>query len=182
MKTVPLIASTVLLLTTLTACGGSDKSAQTVLAPSPVATPVPTPGLVGRGAFAIRDISPAPGATLGVGDCRVGNVSRACADQWRGTFDVTVDLEMTNAVLTVAFYDGDRLCGYAANTADIVPAGSPVSFSIDRIFLFDEYSLTEPCQLPATTNRMELVLWSDASRWSNTLREKFDHSYTFSQS
>jgi hypothetical protein len=84
---------------------------------------------------------------------------------------------MTNAVLTLSFYDADRLCGYGANTSDIVPAGSLVSFTIDRIYLSDEYALVHPCELPAATNRMRVE--SDSSLWTTTLRAEFDNAYTF---
>jgi hypothetical protein len=173
----------VFLVAILSACAGSDKSSPIAPSPLPVVAPtIPPPaGGVGRGTIAISGINPADGATLGVGECRSGAFARTCTDEWSGTFEIAVDLEMTNAVLTAGFYDGDRLCGYGANTTDIVPAGSPVSFTIDRIVLSDDYSLEPWCQLPVTTHRMELLLWSDSSRWTNSLRQKFEHSYTFSQ-
>ena len=93
-----------------------------------------------------------------------------------------VDREMTNAVLTAHFYDGQTRCGYGAGTLDMVPAGERVSFSVARIFLSDEFgSFAAPCRLPATTNRIEVELWSDASSWTNTLRQEFATAYTFSE-
>ena len=91
-----------------------------------------------------------------------------------------VDREMTNPVLTVRFYDGQTKCGYGAGTLDIVPAGERVSFSAARIVLSDEFgTFAQPCPLPATTNRIEVELWSDSSTWTNTLVQVFEQSYTF---
>ena len=132
----------------------------------------------------MREVSPAAGTTLAVqSGCPAISVMRICTDSWRGTFDVMVDREMTNAVLTVRFYDGQTRCGYGAGTLDIVPAGERVSFSVARIFLSDEFGtfLPAPCRLPATTNRIEVELWSDFSSWTNTLRQEFATAYTFSE-
>jgi hypothetical protein len=104
-----------------------------------------------------------------------------CTDEWRGTFDVMVDREMTYAVLTVSFYDGQTMCGYGGKMLDIVPAGTTVSFTANWIFLSDEFGTFEqPCPLPATTNRIEAVLWSDSGTWTNTLIQEFEGGYTFS--
>jgi hypothetical protein len=107
---------------------------------------------------------------------------RTCTDKWRGTFDVTVDREMTWPVLTVRFYDGQTLCGYGASSLDLVPAGTRVSFTAERIVLSDEFgTFKQPCRLPATTNRIEVELWSDSSTWTNTLIQVFEGGYTFSE-
>ena len=103
-----------------------------------------------------------------------------CTDKWHGTFDVTVDREMTNAVLTVRFYDGQRWCGYGAGVLDVVPAGRRVAFSVQRIVVRDDW-LPQPCRFPATTNRIEAELWSDSSTWTNTLIQGFEGGYTFSE-
>ena len=106
---------------------------------------------------------------------------RDCADAWQGAFDVLVDREMTHAVLTVGFYDGGTICGYAAGTMEIVPAGERVTFTARRIFLSDEFgTFTPPCSLPATTTRLVAELWSDSSSWANTLTREFDGiTYSF---
>jgi hypothetical protein len=103
---------------------------------------------------------------------------QVCTDKWHGIFDVTVDREMTYAVLTVRFYDGQTKCGYGAGVLDIVPAGRPVSFSVEWVVLADVW-LAQPCRLPATTNRIEAELWSDSSTWTNTLVQVFEGRYTF---
>jgi hypothetical protein len=172
-----------ILTAVLSACSLSDTAAPSApsspLAPVPPSPP-PASG-PGTGTIAIRELSPAPGTKLAVqSHCPAGSVTRMCTDQWRGTFDVMVDREMTNAVLTVSFYDGQTICGYGANTLDIVPAGGRVSFSVSRIYLSDEFgTFAQPCPLSATTNRIEVELWSDWSTWTNTLVQVFDESYTF---
>lgn len=173
------------LMAVLSACSELDRS--TPIAPSapvaPIAPPTGGPGPrgPGTGTIAIRELSPAPGTTLAVqSHCPAGSVTRMCTDLWRGTFDVTVDREMTNAVLTVSFYNGQTICGYGANVLDIVPTGERVSFSVGRIVLSDEFgTFAQPCPLPATTNRIEVELWSDLSTWTNTLVQVFENPYTF---
>jgi hypothetical protein len=175
------------LLVCLSACRGSDTTTPTgpTTLPVPPAAPAPPfPGAgPGQGTITIRELNPAAGATLAVrNDCPAGRGTRVCTDQWRGTFDVTVDREMTNAVLTVSFYDGQTICGYGASTMDIVPLGQRVSFNVVGISLSDEFgTFAAPCPLPATTNRIQVELWSDFSSWTNTLIREFEDGYTFSQ-
>jgi hypothetical protein len=179
-KRVPLA----LILMVFSACSGPDEPTPTApSAPSVPSSPVPpippTRG-PGSGTIAIHELSPALGATLAVqSDCPPGQL--LCTDKWQGTFDVTVDRAMTNAVLTVSFYDGQTKCGYGAGTLDIVPAGERVAFNVHWLVVQDRF-LAEPCRLPAITNRIEVVLWSDASSWTNTLIQVFEGGYTLSDS
>jgi hypothetical protein len=173
-----------ILVVVLSACSGSDSAMPTApsapSSPSAPALPSPPTSGPGSGTIFIRELSPAAGATLMVrSDCPAGHVTRVCAEDWRGTFDVLVDRDMTNAVLTVYFYDGQTTCGYTAGTLDIVPAGKRVSFSVYPIVVKDGW-FAQPCRLPFTTHRIEAVLWSDFSTWSNTLVQVFEGSYTFS--
>jgi hypothetical protein len=125
------------------------------------------------------DSSPAAGASLLVGECLSGNITRTCADGWRGTFDVSLDRDMVWAVLSVGFYEGPVLCGYAADVQPLVPAGQTVTFRPSRIFLSDEFgTFPSPCRLPATTTRMAAVLWSDAD-WTTQLTQEFSDSYSY---
>jgi hypothetical protein len=185
MKSTKQVPLALILVAVLSACSGSDKATPTApSAPSSPSAPVPpsppTSG-PGSGTIAIRELSPAPGATLVVrSDCLAGHVTGVCAENWRGAFDVLVDREMPNAVLTVRFYDGQTKCGYGAGTLDIVPAGTRVSFSVHGVVVKDEW-LAQQCRLPATTNRIEAELWSDSSTWTNTLIQVFEGGYTFSE-
>jgi hypothetical protein len=173
-------------LVTFSACGGTG--GVTPIGPSAAGPPPTPPSPVtqgqGHGTITIREFSPRSGATLAVHDgCGSGRVTHRCADNWRGTLDVVVDREMTYPVLVVRFYDGARLCGYGANTRNVVPADTSVSFDVSLIWLSDEFgTFTQPCQLPATTTRMVAELWSDSSSWSNTLIQELPAAtYTFAE-
>ena len=88
---------------------------------------------------------------------------------------------MTNAVLVMRFYDGDRLCGLTADTRDVVRAGTPESFALSSIRLASGAPSLDnsPCPLPLRTTRLEVELWSDWSTWSNTLKMGIPGEYTF---
>jgi len=153
------------------------------VAPAPAPPAPPSPAGPGRGTIVIGELTPAVGATLAVqSECPGGRVTRVCTDSWRGRFEVTVDREMTYAVLTVTFYDGETKCGYGASTMDVVPVETRVSFTVERIFLSDEFGTFDaPCRLPATANRIRAELWSDSSSWTNTLIQDFATAYRFSE-
>ena len=165
----------------LSACGSSTPTAPsrpTVVTPAPA--PSPAPPSAARGEITIREISPGSGATLTVRACDSGNITRICTDQWRGTFEVVMDGGMSNAVLTVSFYNGPTRCGYAADTRDVVTAGSRVLFSPSMIYLSDDYGMpVPPCPFPANTTRMVAELWSDSD--NTTLRQEFANVYTFAE-
>ena len=181
------VAVGVMLLALVSGCG-SDTTPPTAPSLPPVEpTPAPAPPAPpsagpGQGTIVIGGLTPAGGATLAVqSECPAGRVTRVCTDNWRGTFEVTLDREMTYAVLTVTFYDGETKCGYGANTMDVVPVDTRVSFTVERIFLSDEFGTFAPCRLPATANRIRVELWSDSSSWTNTLIQDFAMAYTFSE-
>jgi hypothetical protein len=86
---------------------------------------------------------------------------------------------MVWAVLSVGFYEGSTLCGYAADVQQLVPAGQTVTFRPSWISLSDEFgTFPSPCRLPAATTRMVVVLWSDAD-WTTQLTQEFSGGYTF---
>jgi hypothetical protein len=112
-----------------------------------------------------------------VSDC----AGRPCVERFRSSVDVVVDRDMTNAVLVMRFYDGDRLCGLTADTRDVVRAGKPESFALSSIRLASGAPSLDnsPCPLPLRTTRLEVELWSDWSTWSNTLKMGLPTEYTF---
>ena len=187
MKRPLLVAAGFALSALVTACG--DTGSGTPTAPSQElatqsAAPKPPPQnsaarSAATGSISMIGSSPGTGASLLVGECRFGNVTRACADGWRGTFNVSLDRDMVWAVLSVGFYEGTVLCGYAADVVERVSAGQTVTFRPSWISLSDEFgTFSSPCRLPATTTRMVAVLWSDAD-WSTQLTQEFPGSYTF---
>jgi hypothetical protein len=165
----------------LAACSGGDVSTPSAPSTASAAAPAAGSGL-GQGTVTIRELTPQSDSKLLVDyNCSAGGVTRVCSDTWHGTFDVLVDRPITYAVLTARFFANQILCGYGAMTADLIPAGSRVSLTVKRIYLSDEFAtFAQPCGLPATTNRIEVELWSDSSSWTNTLVQSFDHRYTFS--
>src|SRR5262245_44181561 len=118
MRSTQQLHAALIVVAVLSACSRSDKPTPTSLsAPSSPSAPLPPspPSGRGSGTLVIRELSPAAGATLVVrSDCPAGNGTRVCVENWRGIFDVMVDREMTNAVLTVSFYDDQTKCGYSA--------------------------------------------------------------------
>lgn len=185
MRRITRLPLALILVAVLSACRGSDYATPTAPSP-PSSPPVPVPPSAptsgpGSGTIAVGELSPAPGARLAVrSDCPAGSGTQMCIEQWRGTFDVIVDREMTNAVLNVRFYDGHTICGYGTTGFYVLPAGTHVSFTVTRIVLADEFgTFTQPCRLPATTNRIEAILWSDHGNWTNTLTQVFEGGYTF---
>jgi hypothetical protein len=172
------------LLTFSAACSGSSQMTPTApSAPPPPPQslqPTSTPPGPGSGTVTIREFSPNPGATLTVTDCPGIPATQRCAGQWRSTVDVLVDRDMTNAVLVMRFYEGDRLCGLSANTTDIVRAGIRETFILSSITLSSgDPGLKSPCQLPTRTTRIEVELWSDLSSWTNTLKMGLPSTYAF---
>jgi len=188
MKKTHQVPLALVLLVVLSACSESHYSAPMApTAPTAVfgpSAPAPPNG-PGSGTIAIRGLSPAPGTTLTVqSDCPAffpGYPLQTCTDKWHGTFEVTIDREMTYAQLIVSFFDGQTKCGFGFAVLDVVPAGRPVSFSIHRVVVVKDDSPAQPCRLPVTTNRIEAELWSDSSTWTNTLIQLFEGGYTFSE-
>lgn len=140
---------------------------------------VPTSPSSATGAIVMVSSSPASGASLSVRTCQFGGVTRSCADGWVGTFNVSFSGELRYPVLTVAFYSGDVLCGYAADMRDRITAGQTVTFRPTWISLSDEFgTFSRACALPATTTRMVAVLWSDDD-WTTQISQEFTTTYKF---
>ena len=182
------LVSAIVLLTCVAACGDAGTTSPT--GPSSlqtserrVSTPpprlVPTSRSPASGAIEMVSSSPASGASLPVRSCQFGAVARSCADGWVGTFNVSLSGELRYPVLTVAFYSGNVLCGYAADVKDRITAGQTVTFRPTWISLSDEFgTFSQACALPATTTRMVAVLWSDDD-WTTLISQEFTTAYKF---
>ena len=187
MAWVPRVAAVGSLLFTLSACSSSNPAGpapgQTTTAnPTPTVGPPPptaTPPAISIGTIKLVSVSPDPGASLPVQRCIVNGLPRECAG-WNGAFEVTLAGEIEWPVLTVSFYDGTKLCGYAAATVGAsLPAGVPKTFQPSRISLTDEWGTFQPpCALPAKATRMVAELWTDAN-WNFSIRQEFAFQYTF---
>ena len=169
---------------TPTAPTGPPSTEAATPAPPPPPLPSPpdsTPRPPATGTITMIGSSPGFGASLLVGECRFGNVTRTCVDGWQGTFTVSLDRDLVWAVLSVGFFEGPILCGYAADVQQLVPAGQTVTFRPSRISLSDEFgSFPTSCRLPATTTRMVAVLWSDAD-WTTQLTQELSGSFIFTR-
>ena len=182
------LVSAIISLTFVSACGDAGTTSLTepsslptsdrgVLAPPPRL--VPTSQSSGTGAIEMVSSSPGSGASLTVRSCQFGAATRSCADGWDGTFNVSLNSELRYPVLTVAFYSGDVLCGYAADVKDRITAGQTVAFRPRSISLSDEFgTFSQACALPATTTRMVAVLWSDDD-WTTQISQQFTTTYKF---
>lgn len=177
-----------LLLFVLSACGGSDTGLPTGPGPirsggegsPPPTTPPPAqPPSSTTGTIALVGVTPEPGTSLTVAPCSRGGALRECAGAWSGMFEVTVNGAVESPVLTVRFYDGSTLCGYAGYSWDaVLPAGA-ATFHPKTIYLTDEFgTFSPPCALPAKATRMVAELWTEADG-TFSVKQEFPISYTF---
>jgi hypothetical protein len=172
-------------LTFVSACGDTNITSPSARQASESGVSAPPPALqptsqsLATGAIEMASSSPASGASLSVRSCQFGAVTRSCAAGWVGTFNVSLSRELRYPVLTVAFYSGNVLCGYAADIKDRITAGQTVTFRPTWISLSDEFgTFLQACTLPATTTRMVAVLWSDDD-WTTQIRQEFATAYRF---
>ena len=191
MARVPRIATVFSLVFALSACSGSDpvgpapvqtrppNPSPTIDPPPPPPPPTTVPPALPTATIKLVGMSPDPGASLTVEGCVVNGLPRDCAS-WSGAFEVTLTGEIRWPVLTVGFYDGAKLCGYAAATVGAtLPVGVPVTFQPSSISLTDEWgSFNPPCVLPAKATRMVAVLWTD-DNWNFLVTQEFPVHYTF---
>lgn len=189
MARVPYAATVLPIILLLAGCSGPDRVPPTGPGPAqppgetttppapPVPAPQPTPTTTGT--INLLRVSPDAGASLVVGTCRVGSVTRECAADWKGTFDVTVDRDVRDPVLTVSFFQGETRCGYAAASLTSVAAGVPTTFVPSTIFLTDEWGTPTPrCEFPARPTRLVAEFWTDADGTVG-LKQEFALAYTF---
>ena len=189
MTRMPYVATALPIIFLLAACNGPDRVTPTGPGPAqpagetttppapPVPAPQPTP--TSTGTITLLRVSPDAGASLVVATCLVGNITRECAADWSGTFDVTVDRDVQYPVLTVSFYEGETRCGYAATTLTSLAAGVPTTFVASKIFLTDEWGTPTPrCEFPARPTRVVAELWTDADGTVG-VKQQFALAYTF---
>jgi hypothetical protein len=134
------------------------------------------------------------GSTLTVHDCGPawsGIAGRhVCTEAWRGAFDVVVNRDVDDAVITVTFEGPSGRCGiiYVSDLAFAAGRERPVSTST-ALFLtnepegYDNLAVVQYCDLPTTTQRIVVQLWDrrggPGSAAFPLLRQQFDYTYTF---
>ena len=163
------------LLIGLAGCGRTP----TQPSPPPSQPPAPTPVTV-NGEITIASISPEPGATVHVRFC-ADDSPRVCADQPRATFEVLVDQNIPEAVLTVNFGG----CGSARTPVTSLTAGVRTALSISAIDLSDDSlhdgNPTLLCELPAVSVRTLVSLWREGQPRTPVLTRQFDQTYVFAK-
>ena len=179
MKTPAYLAAALVTLLAVSACDGPS-ARNSVPNPSPTAPSAPAP----QGEITVRSITPGSGATLTVRRCEWYPLYvDFCADRSPMTFDVQYGAHVSEAVVTVGFYNGSQRCGlaYSAMPGPGLTAGSDaVSFTASTISLSDEdHPLL--CPLPATTTRMVVQLWERDRPAVPLLTKEFGHTYTFTE-
>ena len=167
------ILPVILALASVAGCGGRAATAPT----SP--PPPPGPGATNvNGEITIASISPAPGAMVHVRLC-ADDSPRVCADQPRATFEVLVDQNIPEAVLTVNFGG----CGSARTPVTSLTAGVRTALSISAIDLSDDSlhdgNPTLFCELPAVSVRTFVSLWRSGQPATPLLTRQFEQTYVF---
>jgi hypothetical protein len=166
--------------------GCSGAGGVTATGPSPVTSagpsaPAPT---AARGDIRIASITRASGSTIAVGDCGSATMPipgrHICSDQWGATFEVDIDSDIADAVLSVSLQDGAARCADAYSRYQPVAAGSRTSFSTSgSLYLTYEgdAGVVVNCTVPRTTTKMIVALWRRGNAAVPVLRQEFDVTY-----
>ena len=170
------ILPVILALASVASCGGRGATT-----PTPPPPPPPGPGATNvNGEITIASISPEPGATVHVRLC-ADESTRFCADQPRTTFEVLVDQDIPDAVLTVNFGG----CGSARTPVTSLTAGVRTALSTSVIDLsgdsplHDGSAATLFCELPAVSVRTFVSLWRSGQPATPLLTRQFEQTYVF---
>jgi hypothetical protein len=175
-----LLALAVFLATT--SCTGPTTPSPGLSQQSASTSPSPSSALVPLTAeITMTSVAPSSGATITVGKCFTDS-ARLCSHEFLSSFNVQVNQELQNLVLTVSFWDTARRCGYAADIRDGLAANTSASLAPSVAFLSWEQSSQafQPCSLPVTTTRLVAELWTQHDHRSISTRE-FAGTYTFIQ-
>ena len=110
MKRAALVASSLVAVATLAACGGGGGMPSPTTPTTPTA-PASQPRSV-QGNITLRTIAPSSGATLPVRECYNSSYNAGfkdlCADLLQMTVDVELANSVSNAVVTARFYRGSQ--------------------------------------------------------------------------
>ena len=164
-------------LASVAGCGGSDR-ALTPTQPSPPSGGAGSTNV--NGEITMAAIRPDPGATVHVRPCAPAS-TRFCADQPQATFDVLVDRDIPDAVLTVNF----GACGIASTSVTALTAGRRTPLTINVIDLSDDGPFHDGigaalfCDLPAASGRMLVSLRRSGQPATSLLTREFAYSYAF---
>ena len=170
--------------------GGCSGTTRPVSPTSPTASPTATsPASQTIGGFiAVAGVTHPSGSTLTVHRCEQAFTGIAgdhiCKDDWFVAFDVVLDRDVSDAVLTVFLEDGRERCGETLITGQNFGAGrSRLVSTTSSLYLtyepegYDDLRVTQRCTLPRTTNRMVVQIWNPHSPAVPLIRREFDFVY-----
>lgn len=186
-----------LLTVVLLGCGGSESglpippTSPSVSVPAPTPTP-PAPPV--QGGISLTTVTHPSGSTLAMDDCGPSWTGipghHVCTEEWRGTFEVTVNRDVADAVITVTFEGPQGRCGIVYLTGlaffggreQFVSTSAPLFMTYEPEG-YDNMSVVRYCDVPTTTERLVVQLWDRGggvgSAANPLLRKEFDYAYTF---
>ena len=172
-------------------CGGTDAASPTAPSPMPAvaappAVPPREPNPVVNGDIRVASLTHPSGSTLSVRDCGAfftGGGSHICNDEWRGAFDVIVDRDLSNMVMTVHFMGDSGRCGeiyvsgqsFLANRERLVSTESGLFLT----YISESAEIVPYCVPPQTTRRLLVQLWDPRHPAVPLLRREFSYTATF---
>jgi hypothetical protein len=163
----------------LTGCNGTVDSPVAPSGSSGVPSgPPPAPPLPPEiaGTIVVRSIAPEPGTTLIVQNCSFAgpDFPYLCADQLRLAFDLQVDQDIPNGVLSALFTAAGSTCALSSERVTLT-AGTQTTIRMQGAEISSDGALFR-CPLPADTTQI-LVRLSGSGRV--LLTREFAYDYRF---
>lgn len=179
----------------ISACGEQPTTPTPVPNAVPRPSSGPTPPGIRDGEITITAAMPAPGGQVTLGSCPQGlngpqhspTAQLFCSNDLRMTFDVVVDRDIPNAMLSLTFSDGRQDCAFAQSPRVALTAGSRATTSISSItFYGPDDDPSKPAELgcptlPRITNGLRIQILDLDVAYPNTavFVYSFPVSYTF---
>ena len=176
------------------ACGHSP-TGPSISAPMTPVTSVPeSPEPVNvTGSIIVRSVTPASGSTVRVRDCgtsgqmrdgsRPAHFLNICSDEPGVTVEVAVDHDISDAIVTVEFADGDRTCGRAKTEPFTLTGGRSAVVTTSRFNMYTTTPYLEmeyvSCGMPASTTQMIVGLRRASNPALLLPPEELAHQVTF---
>ena len=145
------------------ACNGTTPAMTGPTAPTGSTTDPTAPFSSGISAdISITGVTRQPGTSLNFGDCSTPGWEAVCTHDLAVSFDVVLDEDIPDGIVTIGFHDGAAECGVAFGPRLDFLARKQESISTNIIY--SSYQMSEgsdtpkttisPCTLPATTSQM----------------------------
>ena len=116
--------------------------------------------------------------------------NHVCTEDWRGTFEVDVNRDVADAVITATFEGPLGRCAvvyvgglsFVAGREQFVSTSSAIYMTYEPE-PYDNAAVVRYCDVPTTTERLVVALWDRGggvgSAANPLLRQEFDSRYTF---